>query len=262
MYHTQNTPSLPPLDHEQHGLPTLAPVDPSHDPNFLATISPCSTIPDAHGTSQPSLLHLLACGHTVAIDEPDRRCGLNCHHATERAPTAYASSKPLLPENMYISSTLLHRCSTDTNTLPRHNDKLYCEVCTGIPIDRYQVMNPPSNEFFPTFNPVLRRCLALSRELIAAATRLPARRVDSLLAPVFPVLQWRLHDLLCGHKVWCEAAKRCGVNCVEDVYRADAVCTWEGKCKDVIVCGECVDRVEIVYRRYARVEVSAGLWVE
>ncbi|RAR07780.1 cytochrome p450 3a10 [Stemphylium lycopersici] len=155
---------------EQHGLSALDQLDPCSNPDFMAAISPCSTIPDAHGTIQPSLFHLLSCGHVVAIDEPDRRCGQNCHHATEWAAAA-------------------------------HNDKLYCEVCNGIPIDSYKIMNSPSNEFFPNPNPVLRRCLALSREVIVAALTLPARRVEDLLAPVFPVPQCRPHELLCGHRV-------------------------------------------------------------
>lgn len=146
--------------------------------------------------------------------------------------------------------------------LYRHNDKLYCEVCNGIPIDSYKIMNPPSNEFFPNPNPVLRRCLALSREVIVAALTLPARRVEDLLAPVFPVPQCRPHDLLCGHRVWCAVAKRCGTNCVEDAYCADALGAREDRWGDIIVCRECVSRVEMVYRRYAKAEADVGLWLE
>jgi hypothetical protein len=118
----------------------------------------------------------------------------------------------------------------------QHHDTLYCEVCTGIPFDRYYIMFPPSE------HPLFRRCIALSRPIIAATTLLPAHAVESLLCSVLYSAGSATHDLRCGHRVWCQTKIFCGVNCRE----GDGAV----KLDHVVYCGECVGRADWVYARY------------
>ncbi|KAJ6192494.1 hypothetical protein J3E72DRAFT_203388 [Bipolaris maydis] len=168
------------------------------------------------------LFHLLTCGHIVTIDHPDQRCARNCHH-TLSTPLPPSPSAFQEPQYTYA-----------------HTDTLYCEVCTGIPFDKYYTMLPPTSTSFP------RRCLALSRAIIAAATMLPAPAVEELLCPVLYVPGRVPHELKCGHRVWCVPERRCGVNCRD--------MGWKGV--DGVVCAECVGRGERVYRRYWGVAVK------
>jgi hypothetical protein len=54
-------------------------------------ISPCTTHVDSSGEEVPSLFHLLSCGHIVAANDCDQRCGRNCQHAVA------TTSSPSLP---------------------------------------------------------------------------------------------------------------------------------------------------------------------
>ncbi|EUC42656.1 hypothetical protein COCMIDRAFT_102892 [Bipolaris oryzae ATCC 44560] len=196
----------------------------------LPIITPCSATLNPHSFALPNLFHLLTCGHIVTIDDTDRRCAHNCHRTT-----ATTSRPSEFPEPQYTNSAdEITFTDTATNIYP---DTLYCEVCTGIPFDRYYIMFPPPG---PS---LLRRCLALSRAIIAATMILPALAVDEILCPVLYVPGHVPHELRCGHRVWCMLERWCGVNC-SDCREG----RWKGL--DAVVCEECVGRGERVYERY------------
>jgi hypothetical protein len=144
----------------------------------------------------------------------------------------------------------------------QHQDALYCEICNGIPMDRYKTMHPPSNELFPNIYPVLRRCLALSRPLIAAATDLPDAGVESLLCgPLFSRHHQgfdynHTHMLQCGHEIWSELTRPCGYNCISDRPCWGSMFHRDEKRQDAIICHECVMRAELVYMRYKRMDLA------
>ncbi|EMD94670.1 hypothetical protein COCC4DRAFT_147408 [Bipolaris maydis ATCC 48331] len=239
-----NSPQVEPEPHESiNAISTI-------DSYNLLVIALCSSTCNPHSLALPMLFHLLTCGHIVTIDHPDQRCARNCHH-TLSTPLPPSPSAFQEPQYTYVSSFLatqqldLIDHSDDKITLiaggtEAHTDTLYCEVCTGIPFDKYYTMLPPTSTSFP------RRCLALSRAIIAAATMLPAPAVEELLCPVLYVPGRVPHELKCGHRVWCVPERRCGVNCRD--------MGWKGV--DGVVCAECVGRGERVYRRYWGVAVK------
>ncbi|EUC28521.1 hypothetical protein COCCADRAFT_40975 [Bipolaris zeicola 26-R-13] len=195
----------------------------------LPVITPCSSTPNPHSLVLPMLFHLLTCGHIVTIDDPDRRCARNCHHTTD--PRSSRSSE--FPDPQPTQSGDGITFTDDSKDI--HADTLYCEVCTAIPFDRYYIMFPPADT-----TPLPRRCLALSRAIIAGATLLPAPAIEELLCPVLYVPGRVPHELKCGHRVWCLSERRCGVNCREE--------GWKGE--DGLVCGKCIWRGERVHGRY------------
>ena len=56
-----------------------------HHPYII--IEPCATLHDGAGNDVPGMFHLLTCGHIIAIDDENRRCGRNCAQAVMWAVT-------------------------------------------------------------------------------------------------------------------------------------------------------------------------------
>jgi hypothetical protein len=149
------------------------------------------------------------------------------------------------------------------------HDTLYCEVCTGIPFDRYRTMHPPPSEMMKTTWPVLRRSLSLSRPLIAVATSSPDAVVNALLCSPFFNRNLKhfdpktTHILRCGHEVVCTNARPCAVNCALENVEGETVCRGERtvrdqRLRDAIYCQECVMRAEFIYTRYERLGQRDG----
>lgn len=126
-------------------------------------------------------------------------------------------------------------------------------------------MHPVSTPIMTTANPPLRRCYVLTRGLLQSVTGLHIEQVEAMIAPLyFPTVQQRgqehgsegrdVHSLCCGHVVRCWGVRACGVNCEYGCGREDWLeMGMEGKRSgEAVVCGECVDRVDRVYERFAR----------
>ncbi|KAH7556116.1 hypothetical protein BM1_06642 [Bipolaris maydis] len=175
MDYTNMPPNSPQVEPEPHeSINAISTID-SYN---LLVIALCSSTCNPHSLALPMLFHLLTCGHIVTIDHPDQRCARNCHHtlSTPLPPSPSAFQEPQYTDDKI---TLI------AGGTEAHTDTLYCEVCTGIPFDKYYTMLPPTSTSFP------RRCLALSRAIIAAATMLPAPAVEELLCPVLRSSQSR-----------------------------------------------------------------------
>ncbi|EAT90693.1 hypothetical protein SNOG_02481 [Parastagonospora nodorum SN15] len=50
-------------------------------------INPCATLIDGTGDDVSGMFHLLTCGHIIAVDDENRRCGRNCAQAVMWAVT-------------------------------------------------------------------------------------------------------------------------------------------------------------------------------
>ncbi|KAF1947493.1 hypothetical protein EJ02DRAFT_449671 [Clathrospora elynae] len=220
------------------------------------SIKPCSTL-DAPAL-QPNVFHLLSCGHIVAVDEDDRHCARNCQHVVEWA--AIHRSSTWAVGNEYS------RIPDDHLPPPSHmqlHDDLYCETCTGIPIERYKALRPPTSELLPTAYPSFRRCLALTLPTIRSVTGLTEEQAKVLLSAPFSNPQHRgfglknwTHVLRCGHEVRCTPTRPCGYNCVDAPQCRGRYSLHTEKQSDVVVCKECVMRAELVYTRYANLEAA------
>jgi hypothetical protein len=136
-------------------------------------------------------------------------------------------------------------------------DTLYCEICHGIPFDRYRILTM-TEEPSP-----LRRSLALTRPVLQSAFALDDTQVHALLcSPFFNPhsygFDWRnVHHLLCGHEVYTASIRPCAYNC--SGYQGCHGGTGSSSERDIdaIVCQECVARAELVYQRFARFQAPA-----
>jgi hypothetical protein len=66
-------------------LPPQQHLDYPYQDYIPGAITPCATHVDVAGKVVTSLFHLLSCGHIVAVDDRDQRCGRNCQHAVTLA---------------------------------------------------------------------------------------------------------------------------------------------------------------------------------
>lgn len=132
-------------------------------------------------------------------------------------------------------------------------DIIYCEICNGIPVDRYQRMNLEPEGRRST----IRRSLAVRRVILHSFLDFTSQQVDDMFC--FPYFcstvegcngQQHVHKLRCGHLVWSPSARTCAANCADwgSVQRATPV-TWE-RLGDAILCHECEGRAAQVYRRF------------
>ncbi|CAO2652466.1 Nn.00g007490.m01.CDS01 [Neocucurbitaria sp. VM-36] len=173
-------------------------------------IEPCS--PLTNGLASRSY-HMLNCGHIIVVDENDGRCGRNCQRVADWALAVSANADGILNgtntvifEGPVPAMDILPQVS-DTQL----HDTLYCEVCSGIPFERYITMHPPEDPFNLMANTPdrLRRCFALTRELLKSTADLDDEHMDSLLCrpffnPGHEAFDWKnTHFLRCGHEV-CE----------------------------------------------------------
>jgi hypothetical protein len=133
------------------------------------------------------------------------------------------------------------------------HDTLYCETCSGIPIDRRQRMNPANP------SEALRRCLSLTRLVIQTAFGIDEFQAGSLFcSPYFDPRQdgfdWcQVHRLRCGHEVCTAIVRSCASNCVDDSPCYIANLPDHERQNDAIMCQECVYRAELMFHRWARV---------
>ena len=133
-------------------------------------------------------------------------------------------------------------------------DKLYCETCWGIPIDRYQRMYPaePSK--------MLRQALALTRLVLHSALGVDEYQLDAMLCSPFfrtnlPGFDWKsTHKLRCGHLVFSEPMRPCASNCAIDSGCQSSFEPHNLQQGDAILCQECVFRSDLVFKRCARGE--------
>jgi hypothetical protein len=215
-------------------------------------IKPCMTHLNDYGNAVASLFHLLSCGHIVAVYDNDQRCGRNCQHA---------SAIPADSDNSqaYFVSTLRHAQLTRrrphvTNSQTQAINELYCETCSGIPIDRYQRLK------LSEVPHVLRQCYALTRSVLYAALGIDEHQLDAMLSPPFlhtnlPDFDWRsTHRLHCGHLVLTAPMRPCASNCAIDSSCQSSLEPQNVPQDDAILCQECVFRSDLVFTRYAKVE--------
>jgi hypothetical protein len=221
-------------------------------------IKPCTI----HQDGYISPVHMLTCGHLVAIDSTpdgpaDSRCGLNCLHVahwrkqqTINAPVeeidlrtgtslrqALTSSAPLqITRNPILPAITQHQS----------HDNIFCEICHGLPASSYFII--PRD---------LKRALAFTRPVIEHFTGLTNEQIIyRLCKPFYNPNQlgydWKLtHILRCGHEVWAQPARPCAANCSDSPECKSRIFPGNNKQGDVIFCHECVYRAEMVYERYA-----------
>ncbi|KAF2827776.1 hypothetical protein CC86DRAFT_288865 [Ophiobolus disseminans] len=198
-------------------------------------IEPCATTTGAAGRKICGIFHLLTCGHIIAIDNEDRRCGRNCQHAATLSASTLEHSEELISHMQY-------------------NDKLHCETCYGIPFDRYRLITSQEEPFG------LRRSLAITRSMLQTNFGLDHDLVNAMLCSPFfnstlKGFDWNnTHALRCGHEVWSITLRPCGANCTDAPGCRGASYPQKERRADAILCQECVARAELVYQRYTKLE--------
>jgi hypothetical protein len=223
---------------------------------FISTdVEPCAL--DEAGKSLP--FHLLACGHVVAVDCHDTRCGLNCLHVatwmTQKLSQQDSDSIDLAPgkslfEAVTFSAARPHHPVHPPQSPTQGHDKLFCEMCYGIPIASYNLAKPEHG---------YRRALSLTRPVIEHFTSYVGEVLDYFLAKLYfnpHQLSFDVrytHFLRCGHEVWCTPVRPCAANCSDMPPCRGRVYPRNVKQGDAILCKECTFRVELVYARYAQV---------
>ncbi|KAK7182583.1 uncharacterized protein CC84DRAFT_867570 [Paraphaeosphaeria sporulosa] len=224
-----------------------------------AKAEPCAV--HADGYILP--IHMLTCGHLVAIDSPltgssDNRCGLNCLHVAhwikQQTDNATAQNADLRAdqscEQVLTSSTTLK--STTDPVLPaitqhQSRDNIYCEICHGLPAGSYFVVPRDVRRALAFTRPVIEHFCGLASEEIVNQLCRPFYNPDKL------GYDWKLtHILRCGHQVWAQPARPCAANCSDTPECKSRIFPGNNQQGDVIFCYECVYRAEIVYARYAQ----------
>jgi hypothetical protein len=70
------------MDQCDHSQPQALPPFPHpHYEHVPILIEPCAMFYKKFGGKASDIFHLLSCGHIVATEDHDRRCGRNCQHA-------------------------------------------------------------------------------------------------------------------------------------------------------------------------------------
>lgn len=237
------------------------PVENSYRAYEFNSIEPCSIHP--HGYCLP--VHMLTCGHIVAIDSPDEhvdyRCGLNCLHVaswikqqTVNAPAEAIDLYTGKPLGRTLTSTTPLQMTIDP-ILPeldhcQSHDKIFCEICHGLPASSYFVIPRQSN---------VKRALALTRTVIQHFTGFNNDQIDASLCQPYHTFEQLdnnctpTHVLRCGHEVRVPYARPCAANCSDTHECNSRKAIGSGKNADIIYCHECVYRAEKVYERYAQV---------
>ncbi|KAH7066581.1 hypothetical protein BKA63DRAFT_557272 [Paraphoma chrysanthemicola] len=140
---------------EQPQPPQIQCDNDTHATRASRSIVPCAVVGvDGFSSYIPGAFHLLSCGHIVVVDEVDKRCGRNCQHAAAWVASAQAAEK----DPVYAAQALQVVCPPLTTT--QSFDLLYCEVCQGIPFDRYKFLTKTEG---PS---ILRRSFALTRPMV------------------------------------------------------------------------------------------------
>lgn len=226
-------------------------------PKYISSkVEPCAIASD--GRSLP--FHLLACGHMVAVDSLDSRCGLNCLHVStwmtrqlsyQGEGSMQLNTGKTLYHSLTFSGGRPHRPIKPPQTNTQGHDQLFCEICQGIPLASYNIARP---------NHGFRRALGLTRAVLGHFTSFPPIILSyflcSLLHDPLPprVMHECTHNLLCGHEVWCEQSRPCASNCRDMPPCHNRVFPNNVKQGDAILCKECTYRAELVYERY----INAG----
>jgi hypothetical protein len=220
---------------------------------YVATrVEPCAV--DTTCKSVP--FHLLVCGHIVAIDCDDTRCGLNCLHVstwmTQKLSQPQQKSIDLTPgkslfQALTRSAARPHNPTKPPESTIQGHDKLFCEMCTGIPFASYNLANP-EHEF--------RRALGLTRPVIEHFTNYDIEVLNFFLSEIFYNPQHKdfehkyTHYLSCGHEVWCAPVRPCAANCMDMPPCRGRIFPHNVKQGDAVLCKECTYRAELVYSRY------------
>lgn len=233
--------------------PAQKPVGyPFHE--YLPTrVEPCAV--DTAGKSVP--FHLLDCGHIVAADGDDTRCGINCLHVTtwmtQKLSQQQEESIDLAPDkslfqSLTTSAARPHNAIKPPLSVTQGHDKLFCEMCHGMPFASYNLAKGPDHE--------LRRGLSLTRPVIEHFTDYDANLFEYFLAkmiynPQHKELDYKYtHYLTCGHEVWCSPVRPCAANCKDMPPCRGRSFPYNVKQGDAILCKECTYRAELVYSRY------------
>jgi hypothetical protein len=158
---------------EQPQPPQIQCDNDTHATRASRSIVPCAVVGvDGFSSYIPGAFHLLSCGHIVVVDEVDKRCGRNCQHAAAWVASAQAAEKDPVYACVYhilgdLRGTLLIQCSAQALqvvcpplTTTQSFDLLHCEVCQGIPFDRYKFLTKTEG---PS---ILRRSFALTRPMV------------------------------------------------------------------------------------------------
>jgi hypothetical protein len=244
--------------------------DPDHQkpvgflfPAYLPTlVEPCAV--DANTKSVP--FHLLSCGHVVAVDTDDTRCGINCLHVA----TWITQKQSALPEDSVylkpgktlrqaVSNSAPYQPVTPPQTSTQTHDRIYCEICQGMPFASYNI-GAANHEY--------RRALGLTRPVIEHFTIYGNEAGRAILeyqiAPLFHNPESEAYDpmnthyLACGHQVWCATLRPCAANCKDMPPCRGRTFPYNVKQGDAIVCKECTYRAELVYSRYVTTGLGAA----
>jgi ribosomal protein L37E len=231
-------------------------------------IEPCVVFNETSTRQACGAFHLLTCGHIISIQDHNRRCGRNCQHTVASMASAGEGQvqlhKPLLTPLTTHSPKLYIPQISITQSI----DVLYCEVCYGIPFERYKLLT--SKEAPST----LRTAFSLTRSMLQSTFAVHLDNVNALLcSPVFDRSQvpfhWQYaHRLRCGHVVLSVNSRPCAANCSDGSSCRDKSFPWQEELAerleegpgerlgDVIFCQECIARAELVHERFARLEAS------
>ncbi|KAF2247029.1 hypothetical protein BU26DRAFT_339903 [Trematosphaeria pertusa] len=246
----QNDQPCHPPDEQPHQQPQAVIGYPFHQ-YVPGIIEPCAVDVE----ERPQAFHLLTCGHIVAVDAEDKRCGLNCLHVETWRTEMQKSQKEEeidlgtgLTLQQAISSTRPPNVFVPHVSHRQANDLIYCEMCHGIPVWSFNMLRPAAR---------YRRAVALTRNVIQYYTSYSPAQVESLLSPLFYnpnhiPFDWKnTHILRCGHEVWSEPTRPCSSSCSDAPSCRGRIFPRNEKQPDAILCKECTLRAETVYVRYA-----------
>jgi hypothetical protein len=154
------------------------------------------------------------------------------------------------PQNAQLTPRRPHVIDSQLDSM----DDLYCETCGGIPIDRYQRMQPLDHP------KRLRQSYALTRAVLVSALGIDEYQLDAMLcSPLFstnlPDFDWRsTHKLCCGHLVFSAPIRPCASNCALGSGCQSSLEPLNWREGDAILCQECVLRSDSVFKKFAKVE--------
>jgi hypothetical protein len=164
------------------------------------------------------------------------------HEAIDLAP-----GKTLF-QSLTTSASRPHNAIKPPLSVTQGHDKLFCEMCYGMPFTSYNLAKGSNHEH--------RRALSLTRPVMEHFTDYEANLFDYFLAKMFYNPQHKAFDhkythyLTCGHEVWCAPVRPCAANCKDMPPCRGRVFPHNVKQGDAILCKECTYRAELVYSRY------------
>ncbi|RYN67244.1 hypothetical protein AA0117_g4486 [Alternaria alternata] len=88
--------------------------EPASNQQAQFAIEPCAAILRHDGNVRSGMFHLLKCGHIVAIDGGDTRCGINCQETANSAQSSTLYAR----DRTYIVKSIAHPSSQSDDPRP------------------------------------------------------------------------------------------------------------------------------------------------